>query len=75
MARAGDVDHEHRRLQSGVDRDPRDAVARLALAEHWQRRGFPSAARAALEGLPEDVARAPAYISAAAGMESALGPA
>lgn len=52
---AGDLDGAVQALEQGLAADPRDRVLRLALAEHWMRRGRPGSARSVLEGMPSDV--------------------
>jgi tetratricopeptide (TPR) repeat protein len=70
----GDLAEAGRILEQGVDRDPRDAEVRIALAEYWQRRGRPVEAREVLDELPAGVARDERYLRAQARTWLALGP-
>jgi Flp pilus assembly protein TadD len=71
---AGDFAEAEQLLRAGIDRDPRDAAARTALAEHWLRRDQAAEARRVLEALPSDVPRDAAYRTTQARIAVAAAP-
>jgi tetratricopeptide (TPR) repeat protein len=70
----GDLAEAVRLLEQGVARDPRDAAARVALAEHWQRRREPVEAREVLDDLPAGVVRDEPYLRTQARVSLELAP-